>query len=114
MSGYGNRSSRPARAVPVQPSAVSWALKQSCGSPAHKLVLVTMAQLADGKRECFPGARYLADVAGITVTEAYEAIDTLRGISLIARMGSKRADGSGAIYRLAVDGPIEEPTEFLG
>lgn len=94
---------------PAKPSAVSWALKQACETPAHKLVLVIMADLSDSMRECFPGARYLAETARITEDEAREAIDALRGISLIALTGrTKGPHGRGPIYRLAVDGPVEE------
>ena len=102
-------SAAPYRGAAPKPSAVSWALRQSCGSPGEKLVLVAMADLSDASRECYPGARYLAEVTGQEEAAVRAAIDSLRGIGLIALTGrSKGPNGRGPIYKLAVDGPVEE------
>lgn len=95
-----------------KPSAVSWALRQKCETPAEKLVLVAMADLSNSVRECFPGPTYLAEITGLDEPTVKAAIASLRGVSLIAWTGrNKGPKGRGPIWVLAVDAPVSEPPE---
>ncbi|MEF3081891.1 hypothetical protein V3391_06650 [Luteimonas sp. SMYT11W] len=91
---------------------MSWALRQQCDSPAQKLVLVAMADLSSALREGYAGASYLSERTGVPEADVRCAIDSLRGVGLIAWTGrSKSPKGRGPIWVLAVDGPVSEPAE---
>jgi DNA-binding transcriptional ArsR family regulator len=55
--------------------------------PHAKLVLLALARHADKQGRCYPSAKRLAELTGITDRTIYRKLNTLEGLGLIKRKG---------------------------
>lgn len=79
-----------------------------------KFVLVTLADMADSEHSCFPGIDLIAELTGIAPSTVRSHIDSLIGLSLVARETRRRKDGSRTSnrYYLDVDGALTAAREY--
>jgi hypothetical protein len=84
--------------------ALSWALKQELDTPAQKLVLVALANHADGYGWCWPRQRYLAATACIRRESCCKVIGELEARGLIRRVREARRGARPIVhYQLLMD-----------
>lgn len=87
--------------------AITWALQQTLADPGMKLVLIELANLAGSTNEAYPGAHYLAGRTAQDVTKVRADLAALNEAGLIANRGPRMGRRGGCVWRLAVDGPVE-------
>lgn len=66
--------------------AIAWALRQRCGSPSRKVVLITLANYADESDSCYPSVERLAEETEISVRTVQAAINELIEMGLVDRI----------------------------
>ena len=75
-------------------AATSWASKVKTGSPAIKLVLLTLANFADDECYCFPSQKTLAEITECGERSIRRYLDKLESMGIIRRVRRHREDGS--------------------
>jgi hypothetical protein len=75
-------------------AATSWASKVKTGSPAIKLVLLTLANFADDEGYCFPSQKTLAEITECGERSIRRYLDKLESMGIIRRVRRHREDGS--------------------
>lgn len=75
-------------------SATAWASKVKTGSPAMKLVLLTLANFADDEGYCFPSQKTLAEITECGERSIRRYLDKLESMGVIRRVRRHRGDGS--------------------
>lgn len=90
--------------------ATNWARTQTTGSPAVKVILLLLADLADENHSCFPGQARLAEDSEQHVNSVARHLKTLETLGLIRRSFryDERGKRTSDRYHLAVDGPFPE------
>ena len=69
--------------------------------PHAKLVLLALARHADRQGRCYPSAKRLAELTGITDRTIYRKLNTLEGLGLIKRKGrTKDGRKTSNVYTL--------------
>lgn len=96
--------------------ATAWARTQKTGSPAAKVILLLLADLADENHSCFPGQDRLASDSEQSVKSVSRHLAALEEAGFIRRV--PRYDGRGKRtsdrFFLAVDGPKSLPDRLSG
>lgn len=75
-------------------AATSWASKVKTGSPAIKLVLLTLANFADDWGYCFPSQKTLAEITECGERSIRRYLDQLESMGIIKRVRRHRGDGA--------------------
>lgn len=74
--------------------AVNWALQTCVANPAHKLVLVALANYADGNDWAWPRVDTLAELTSSSRRTVFRALDgRLSGWRVLSRSGMARLGG---------------------
>src|SRR3546814_2851810 len=81
-------------------AAVAWALDQDVSPPTRKLLLVALAEKADGDGKCWPTLPQVAKCAGVTVRAASTHIHALAADGYLCIDNRGR---SGNTYNLALN-----------
>lgn len=74
--------------------ALAWALRQVGLKPTEKLVLVVLADHADGDATCFPSMRRISEIVGIQRRSIAKTMVHLESMDLLQRLPRHRPDGS--------------------
>jgi hypothetical protein len=84
--------------------AVGWAFEQRGITPAQKLVLISLADFANGQNECFPSQRKIADRCCLSRQGVNAAISALQKAGIISKKKQERDDGSttSCVYSLNI------------
>jgi hypothetical protein len=92
--------------------ALAWAARCNPGSPAKKLVLLSLAECA-GREDCeaFPSIKAIAEFSSLNRKTIIAALDALEASGFIVDTGSKRGrTGQIKVYRLTLETiPKTEP-----
>ena len=85
--------------------AQAWAMKQTVGGPAGKLILLALANYADDAGSCFPSVARLAVECECTKRTVFTWLETLEKMGLISRENRSRDNGSNSTsrYTLALE-----------
>jgi len=75
-------------------AATSWASKVKTGSPAIKLVLLTLANFADDEGYCFPSQKTIAEITECGERSIRRYLDRLESMGIIKRVRRHRGDGA--------------------
>lgn len=70
-----------------------WALKAAVGNPYRKLILVTLADIANEKMECWPSHQYIADRAECDRRTVIRHLKDLEGSGFIGITHRSDSDG---------------------
>ena len=74
--------------------ATAWAQKVKTGSPATKLVLLTLANFADDEGYCFPSQKTLAEITECGERSIRRYLDNLEKLGALKRVRRHRTDGT--------------------
>src|SRR3990167_3409781 len=107
-SGLESHARGRKRRPPVSNKAQAWAWQVEIGGVA-KFVLVALADHADDKGICWPGARGLAAKCGVTERTIRANLKQLAEQGLIEAEERKRDDGSQASNRYYLNMEISSP-----
>ena len=79
-----------------------WALKQAVGNPYQKLILVSLADIANEKRECWPSHQYLMERAECSRSSVIRHLKELekKGLIAVRRRTDENGMKASNIYRL--------------
>jgi hypothetical protein len=75
-------------------NALAWALRQAGLKPTEKLVLIVLADHADGDATCFPSMRRISEIVGIQRRSIAKAVAHLESLDLLQRIPRHRPNGS--------------------
>lgn len=89
-------------------TALHWAWQQTTGGPAQKIVLITLADLADEEHSCWPSPTYISENTEVSERSVRRHLKHLEAAGLIRK--ERRYGGYGARlndrYYLDVEGQI--------
>lgn len=85
--------------------AVSWALRQTAGSPGTKTLLIALANYADAKGRAWPSQRHLAKILECSVRTIRTQLDRLEDSGFVERESRWRQDGGrhSDVFTLALN-----------
>ena len=89
---------------------MNFAYSQTVGSPTRKAVLVTLANMADHRGQCFPSIQYIVDRTELSrrsVTRALGQLADAGHIEITTRMG--KTGQRSSLYVLDCSGVTESP-----
>jgi DNA-binding transcriptional MocR family regulator len=80
--------------------AIAWAFKQHVGKPSAKLVLVNLADHADGDRKCWPSLRKISERTELSRDTVVRSIRLLksRGFITVVHRHNRRSRSSNVYY----------------
>jgi len=86
----------------VSARTLFWALKQTVGNQTQKLILVTLADIANEKRQCWPSHQYIADMAECSKRSVIRHLIELekKGLIKVVRRVDDAGLKSSNIYQL--------------
>lgn len=79
-----------------------WALKQKVGNQTQKLILITLADIANEKRECWPSHQYISDRAECSRSSVIRHLAELekKGLIITVRRVDEGGMKSSNIYQI--------------
>src|SRR3990170_5946037 len=93
-------------------TAIAWAFRQKCKTPAEKLVLIALADLANDAGLCWPGQEYLAGKCDLSREAICRLLRSLEGQKTITSVRRKDTTGrdTGKQYILKISIPVCNPS----
>lgn len=73
--------------------ALNWAWEQSCPNPTAKLVLMALADHANGDGECWPSMKRVAEITGVSARQISTHIKDLEALGYVTKADRRRRDG---------------------
>ncbi len=85
-------------------AAINWAWSQEAPTSTAKLVLVALADHANGEGECFPSMGRVAELAQCSTRQVSRCVDSLEEAGLLTRKRRRMSGGKmgGYSYRLPI------------